>query len=109
MGYNGDMEIKATDEFDNWLKSIKNSKDRNRIVARIRQCALAGRPVCEINTVGEGVPELRYHFGPGYRVYFAQKADVLILLLAGGTKRGQQTDIDHAHDLLRTLKEEHQW
>ncbi|WP_223852098.1 type II toxin-antitoxin system RelE/ParE family toxin [Bifidobacterium myosotis] len=56
-----------------------------------------------------GVSELRYHFGPGYRVYFAQKADVLILLLAGGTKRGQQTDIDHAHDLLRTLKEEHQW
>ncbi|WP_258186284.1 type II toxin-antitoxin system RelE/ParE family toxin [Bifidobacterium sp. UTBIF-78] len=56
-----------------------------------------------------GVSEFRYHFGPGYRVYFAQKADVLILLLAGGTKRGQQTDIDHAHDLLRTLKEEHQW
>ncbi|KAA8825125.1 hypothetical protein EMO92_06815 [Bifidobacterium reuteri] len=103
------MEIKTTDEFDDWLKTLKNSKDRNRIVARIRQCALAGRPVGDINTVGEGVSELRYHFGPGYRVYFAQKADVLMLLLAGGTKRGQQADIDHAHQLFRTLKEDHQW
>ena len=103
------MEIKTTDEFDGWLKALKNSKDRNRIIARIRQCSLAGKPVGDINTVGEGVCELRYHFGPGYRVYFAQKADVLMLLLAGGTKRGQQTDIDHAHQLLRTLKEDHQW
>ncbi|QTB90886.1 hypothetical protein BSD967_11490 [Bifidobacterium saguini] len=58
------MEVKTTDEFDDWLKALKNGKDRNRIIARIRQCALAGKPVGDINTVGEGVAELRYHFAP---------------------------------------------
>ncbi len=103
------MEIRTTDEFDEWLDKLKNSKDRARIVARIRQCDLAGKPVGDINTVGEGVSELRYHFGPGYRVYFAQKANVLMMLLAGGTKRGQQSDIDHAHRLLNQLREENKW
>ena len=97
------MEIRTTDEFDEWLDKLKNSKDR------IRQCDLAGKPVGDINTVGEGVSELRYHFGPGYRVYFAQKTNVLMMLLAGGAKRGQQSDIDHAHRLLDRLKEENKW
>lgn len=97
------MEIRTTDEFDEWLDKLKNSKDR------IRQCDLAGKPVGDINTVGEGVSELRYHFGPGYRVYFAQKTNVLMMLFAGGTKRGQQSDIDHAHRLLDQLKEENKW
>lgn len=103
------MRIETTDEFDEWLNKLKNSKDRARIIARIRQCTLAGKPVGDINTVGEAVSEFRFHFGPGYRVYFAQKANILMLLLAGGTKRGQQADISHAHDLLNQLKEEQQW
>lgn len=103
------MRIETTDEFDAWLDKLKNGKDRARIISRIRQCDIAGKPVGDINTVGEGVAELRFHFGPGYRVYFAQKGDILMLLLAGGTKRGQQADIDHAHSLLKQLKEEHQW
>ena len=91
------MEIRTTDEFDEWLDKLKNSKDR------IRQCDLAGKPVGDINTVGEGVSELRYHFGPGYRVYFAQKTNVLMMLFAGGAKRVQQLDIEHAHRMLDQL------
>lgn len=103
------VRIETTDEFDAWLKNLRNGKDRGRIIARLRQCSLAGKPVGDINPTGAGTAELRFHFGPGYRVYFAQKADVLMLLLAGGTKRGQQDDIEHAKDLLRQLKEEHRW
>ncbi|MBW3079885.1 type II toxin-antitoxin system RelE/ParE family toxin [Bifidobacterium saguinibicoloris] len=103
------MRIDTTEEFDEWLDQLKNSKDRARIISRIRQCDLAGKPVGDINSVGKSVAELRFHFGPGYRVYFVQKGDILMLLLAGGTKRGQQADINHAHDLLSQLKEEHKW
>ena len=62
-----------------------------------------------INTVGDGVSELRFHFGPGYRVYFAQKGDVVMLLLAGGDKRTQPKDIDRARRMLAELKEDKQW
>lgn len=55
------------------------------------------------------VSELRFHFGPGYRVYFAQKGDVVMLLLAGGDKRTQSKDIDRARRMLAELKEDKQW
>lgn len=109
MGYNLAMRIETTSGFDEWLRSLKDSKGKTRIVARIRQCGLAGRPVGDINTVGEGVSELRIHYGPGYRVYFAQKGDILMLLLAGGSKRSQQSDIERARSILNELKETRQW
>ena len=57
----------------------------------------------------DGGSELRFHFGPGYRVYFAQKGDVVMLLLAGGDKRTQPKDIDRARRMLAELKEDKQW
>jgi putative addiction module killer protein len=56
----------------------------------------------DVKAVGEGVSELRIDYGPGYRVYFAQRANVLVLLLAGGTKKTQTADIVRA----KRLKEE---
>lgn len=47
--------------------------------------------------VGKGVQEFRIDYGPGYRVYFGRDGDTLVILLAGGTKRRQQQDIDDAH------------
>jgi putative addiction module killer protein len=55
-------------------------------------------------TVGSGVSELRLDFGPGYRVYFGNDGDELVILLAGGTKRRQQADIDAAHPLWAEYK-----
>lgn len=81
------MEIRKTDEYDAWFRNLRDRQAKARINARIRLCQTAGRPVGDINTIGDGVSELRFHFGPGYRVYFAQKGDVVMLLLAGGDKR----------------------
>ena len=59
---------------------------------------------CE--SIGHGVSEMRIHFGPGYRVYFTRVADVVYVLLCGGTKHRQQRDIAKAQEMVRLLKEE---
>lgn len=58
----------------------------------------------DVVPVGEGVSELRIFYGPGYRVYFIQKSSVLVILLSGGGKRSQQSDIDRAKDLAKQLE-----
>lgn len=102
-------EIRKTDEYDAWFRNLRDRQAKARINARIRLCQTAGRPVGDINTIGDGVSELRFHFGPGYRVYFAQKGDVVMLLLADGDKRTQPKDIDRARRMLAELKEDKQW
>ena len=59
----------------------------------------------DVAPVGEGVSELRIFYGPGYRVYFIQKSSVLVILLYGGDKDSQQTDIAKAKDLVKQLEE----
>lgn len=103
------MEIRKTDEYDAWFRDLRDRQAKARINARILLWQTAGRPVGDINTVGDGVSELRFRFGPGYRVYFAQKGDVVMLLLAGGDKRTQSKDIDRARHMLAELKEDKQW
>lgn len=58
-----------------------------------------------VKSVGEGVFEYRIDFGPGYRVYFGQHGQTLVILLTGGTKKRQQRDIDEAHAYWRDYKE----
>lgn len=82
------IDIRRTDEYERWFRNLRDGTARARINARIRQCQLAGRPVGDIAPTGGGTAELRFDFGSGYRVYFAHKQGVLMLLLAGGTKRG---------------------
>lgn len=69
------MKIQQTDQFRKWLHRLRDHAAKARITARIRQCALAGQPVGDMHPVGKGVNELRFFFGPGYRVYFAQKGN----------------------------------
>ncbi|MFM2315455.1 MAG: hypothetical protein RLZZ04_4733, partial [Cyanobacteriota bacterium] len=57
----------------------------------------------DVKPVGEGVSELRINYGPGYRVYFIQRASTVIVLLAGGDKRTQEQDIKQALELARNL------
>ena len=103
------MEIQQTDQFRKWSRRLRDRDAKARIIARIRQCGLAGRPVGDMHPVGNGVNELRFFFGPGYRVYFAQKGDRIMLLLAGGDKTGQDRAIKEAQEMLESLIKEGQW
>jgi putative addiction module killer protein len=77
-----------------WLDALKDGKARGAIKARIAR--LEGGNFGDVRPVGESVQELRIHHGAGYRVYFAEADDVLILLLCGGSKAGQERDIARA-------------
>ena len=91
------VEVVRTDDFDEWLTKLKDRAGRLRILKRIDRLA-NGNPG-DVKPVGNGVSELRLDVGPGYRVYYAQHGDVLILLLCGGDKSSQQKDIGKAHRL----------
>lgn len=97
-------EIRKTELFAQWIDDLRDIRARARIQARIQRLA-DGNPG-DVEPVGEGVSELRIHYGPGYRVYFRQRGEMLIILLAGGDKRSQAKDIKTALRLARNLPEE---
>ena len=95
------IEVRQTDVYAQWFDSLRDRQARARILARIRRLSL-GNPG-DVRPVGEGVSELRIDYGPGYRVYFVQRGQTLVVLLAGGDKRTQARDIKAALDLARGL------
>ena len=76
--------FQRSDDFDAWLAALKDKIGRARIALRIRSAEHGTFGDCE--PVGEGVSEMRIHFGPGYRVFFTRRGAVLYLLLVGGDK-----------------------
>ena len=94
------LELKRTDEFAKWLKKLRDADAKARINLRIRRIALTGN-IGDHKPVGDGVCELRIDYGPGYRLYFAQRGSEIILLLIGGDKASQQRDIKKAKELNR--------
>jgi len=97
------IEIRKTQLFSKWFNGLKDRRARVRIQVRIDRMELGN--FGDVAPVGEGVSELRIFYGPGYRVYFIQKASVLVILLYGGVKDSQQADIDKAKDLVKQLEE----
>ena len=95
------MEIRQTEVYSRWFDSLQDRQARARIDVRIRRLSL-GNPG-DVKPVGEGVSELRIDYGPGYRVYFVQYGQTLVILLAGGDKRTQDKDIKAAQELARQL------
>lgn len=93
-----------TEEFDAWLAGLKNKIAKARIAHRIRSAEHGNFGDCE--PVGEGVSEMRVHVGPGYRVYYTRRGEVVYLLLLGGDKSSQKRDIKRAIELARTLDKE---
>ena len=93
-----------SDEFDVWLEALKDKLGRARIVQRIRSAEHGNFGDCE--PVGEGVSEMRIHVGPGYRVYFTRRGEVIYLLLLGGDKSSQKRDIKRAIEMARALDKE---
>jgi len=95
------IEIRQTDIYSDWFDSLRDRQARTRIDIRIRRLSMGNYG--DVKPVGEGVSELRIDYGPGYRVYFVQRGQALIILLAGGDKRTQNKDIKSAIELLREV------
>lgn len=95
------IEIRTTEKFSEWFTKLRDRQARARIQARIDRAELGNFGDCR--PVGDGVSEMRIHYGPGYRVYFVQRGTVLAILLAGGDKDTQENDIIAALELARQL------
>ncbi len=95
------IEIRKTEIFAQWLNDLRDIRARARILVRIERLK-SGNPG-DVKPVGEGVSELRINYGPGYRVYYKQQGEKVVILLAGGDKRTQAKDIETALSLARNL------
>jgi putative addiction module killer protein len=93
-----------TDIFAAWLDELRDKKAKARILSRLDLAVLGNFGDCE--SIGEGVSEMRIHYGPGYRVYYMRRGDKTYLLLAGGDKSTQTRDIQRARQLARGLKQQ---
>ncbi|AKM33347.1 addiction module protein (plasmid) [Pandoraea faecigallinarum] len=98
---NGMILIRTTDVFDAWFESLKDRMAKRRIQARIDRLAM-GNPG-DTNSAGAPITELRVDHGPGYRVYYVQRGAVMVILLCGGDKSTQASDIKAAHRMLPHL------
>lgn len=97
------VEVRKTTVFSDWMEGLDDHRARARIAARIDRLAF-GNPG-DVEPVGQGVSELRIHYGPGYRVYFVRRAKTVIVLLCGGDKSTQTKDIKTAKMLAAGLEE----
>lgn len=93
------IEIRQTDEFKDWLFGLRDIKAKARIVARIARAENGN--LGDTKPVGDGVREMRIDYGPGYRVYYRQRGTVLVILLCGGDKSTQRSDIRRALELAK--------
>jgi len=90
-----------TDEFSDWLAGVKDVTTRLRLIKRLRRASLG--QLGDVRPVGEGVWEMREFFGPGWRMYYVQRGDVIVLMLGGGDKGTQQRDIRRAQLLAKEV------
>ncbi|MCX6013569.1 MAG: type II toxin-antitoxin system RelE/ParE family toxin [Chloroflexi bacterium] len=88
--------------FKEWLNSLQDKKVQTVILNRINRVRLGNLGDCK--RLNEGVCELRIHYGPGYRIYFGELEDVIVILLCGGTKRSQNKDIKRAKEYWLELR-----
>jgi len=88
------MHVRRTEEFADWLSGLRDKQARAKILVRIDRLE-DGNPG-KTRSVGTGVVEMKIDFGPGYRVYYIQRGQILILLLCGGDKNTQTNDIQRA-------------
>ena len=95
------IEIRKTEVYALWLDGLRELNARARIQVRVER--LAAGNAGDVKPVGGGVSELRINYGPGYRVYFTMRGRELVVLLAGGDKGTQTTDIKTALHLARNL------
>ena len=98
------IAVRQTATYARWFAALRDVRAKARIDARIRRLSLGN--LGDAKSVGGGVSELRVDYGPGYRIYFAQRGTTLVLLLTGGDKSRQQADIAQARALAAEWKAE---
>lgn len=96
------FEVRRTEEFADWLKGLRDLMARSRIATRIARVEEGN--FGDHKSVGDGVSELRFTFGPGYRVYYTQRGDVVVILLCGGDKGSQDRDIERAKAMAKEIE-----
>jgi putative addiction module killer protein len=94
------IEVRQTPEFSGWLKSLKDIRAKARIQIRIARVELGNLGDAKFF---DGIGELRVDYGPGYRVYFVKRGDTIVILLCGGDKSLQKTDIKRAISMAKEL------
>jgi putative addiction module killer protein len=95
------LEIRETPAYAAWFAALRDRTARARIDIRIRRLSLGN--LGDIRPVGDGVSELRIHYGPGYRIYLTKQGDAVVILLVGGDKSSQEKDIRFAKEIARNL------
>lgn len=96
-----DIKVITTDVYDRWLRGLKRKDPRSAARIHMRVDRLITGNSGDSEPIGGGLSELRIHHGPGYRVYYWQQGDVLLILLCGGDKSSQVKDIRKAHEMAK--------
>ena len=95
------FNFERSQAFADWLDSLRDTIGKARIIARLRAAEHGNFGDCE--SVGEAVYEMRVHYGPGYRIYFTRRGEVVYLLLVGGDKSTQKRDIKRAIQMAQNI------
>ncbi|HZK98353.1 MAG TPA: type II toxin-antitoxin system RelE/ParE family toxin [Caulobacteraceae bacterium] len=95
------IEVRRTEAFIGWLNALRDARAVAKIAARIKR--MGDGNFGDVAPVGDGVSELRINHGPGYRVYFVRRGDVLVILLCGGDKSTQARDIATAKQMAKEV------
>ena len=94
--------IEKTAEFDKWLRKLKDLRAKVKILIRIQKLE-EDEHFGDCEPVGDGIKELKINYAKGYRVYFKEKDNKIIILLFGGDKSTQQSDIEKAKEIWKSL------
>ena len=94
-------EIFTTDAFDRWLSDLADERAKTKVASRVARLGFGNTG--DVKPVGAGVSEMRVHHGPGYRVYYKQTEKTIIVILCGGDKSTQDSDIKRAKEMAAKL------
>lgn len=98
------ITFKKSDLFEAWFAALKDTRAKARILARVLSAEKGNFGDCQ--PVGSGVSEMRIHYGPGYRLYYTRRGEVVYLLLLGGDKSTQKCDIARALEMAARLEKD---
>lgn len=98
------LKIQKTPQYEAWFRNLRDIQAQAKIVQRLFRVELGH--LGDVEPVGEGVSEMRLHYGPGYRIYFMKVESVVILLLCGGDKASQRRDIKTAKEMAKAIRED---